>query len=63
MRHPDYFFGVAGGLFPLLPPDLLPVVEGTLTGFPPLAMVVSIKMTAYSFCFSASASCILWTSE
>jgi hypothetical protein len=58
-----YFFGPAGGLFPLPPPDKFPVVLGPFAGLPPFDMVVSIKMTAYSVCFSASASCVFWTSE
>jgi hypothetical protein len=42
-----------GGLFPLPPPEGLPVVLGAFTGFEPFAIIFDFMVTAYSICFSA----------
>lgn len=47
-----HFLGV-GGLFPLPPPDGLPVVLGALTGGFVSAIVLILCVCAYYFCVSA----------
>jgi hypothetical protein len=38
-----YFLGLAGGLFPLPPPEGFPVVLGPFAGLPLFAMVIKFK--------------------
>lgn len=50
-RYPGYFDGDAGGLFPLPPPEGLPVVLGPFAGFQPFAIkMCSLVMQANSAC-------------